>query len=159
MPLQFEWDSSKARSNRAKHGVSFTEASTVFGDNLSLTIPDTLHSDYEERFVIIGRSKRDRLLVVVHTEDNGSVRIISARAATSRERADYEGGDMVSDMREEYDFSNGIRGKYAAGYTEGTNLVALEPDVAAAFPDAETVNRALRELIEIARRENQRMPQ
>ena len=55
MPLNFEWDEQKAAQNRKKHGVSFEEASTVFTDSLSLAIPDPLHSEGEERFVIIGR--------------------------------------------------------------------------------------------------------
>lgn len=159
MALTFDWDTAKAESNISKHGVSFLEAASVSSDNLSLTIPDRQHSDYEEHFVLVGRSGRGRLLVVVHTEHNDVIRIISVRVATRRERGTYEDGDVVKEMREEYDFSGGIRGKYAARYAEGTNLVALEPDVAEAFPDGEAVNRALRELMEIARRESHRTPQ
>lgn len=92
MGLIFEWDEKKARRNISKHGVSFEEASTVFGDVLSLTVPDPLHSTEEERFVIIGRSDRGRLLVVVHTERTERLRIISARMATLRERRNYEEG-------------------------------------------------------------------
>ena len=68
MPLGFEWDDDKAESNLAKHGVSFEEAATVFSDPLSLTIPDPAHSQAEDRFIIIGRSHQQKLLVVVHTE-------------------------------------------------------------------------------------------
>ena len=92
MSLQFEWDSTKARSNIAKHRVSFDEASTVFQDGLSITISDPLHSANEERFVMIGHSCRNRLLVVVHVERGDRIRIISARAATRRERRNYEEG-------------------------------------------------------------------
>lgn len=88
--LDFEWDNHKAATNRAKHGVSFAEASTVFGDPLSLTIPDPAHSDVEERFIILGHSHQQRLLVVVHTERGDNVRIISARRASNRERKTYE---------------------------------------------------------------------
>ncbi|MBM4020049.1 MAG: BrnT family toxin [Planctomycetes bacterium] len=90
MALAFEWDANKARANRAKHGVSFDEASTAFGDPLSITISDPLHSEDEERFVLIGRSLRNRLLVVVHTERGDRIRIISARPATRSERLRYE---------------------------------------------------------------------
>ncbi len=91
--LRFEWDSEKARSNRKKHGVSFEEASTVFGDPHSMTIPDPLHSIYEDRFVIIGLSYRLRtVVVVVHTENGNAVRIISAREASRHEKAIYEEG-------------------------------------------------------------------
>jgi uncharacterized DUF497 family protein len=92
MGLRFEWDPRKAARNLAKHGVSFDEASTVFSDSLSLTIPDPDHSDEEERCVIIGESHRRRLLVVVHTEEEEAVRIISAREADRGEREKYEEG-------------------------------------------------------------------
>lgn len=68
MELRFEWDEAKSRSNRDKYGVSFPEAATVFGDPLSVLIPDPIHSEQEERFALLGRSQRQRLLVVVHTE-------------------------------------------------------------------------------------------
>ena len=90
MPLDFEWDDQKAKVNALKHGVTFEEASTVFGDPLSLTIPDPAHSQFEQRFVIIGHSHQRKLLVVVHTERGDSIRIISARRATRRERKTYE---------------------------------------------------------------------
>ena len=90
MPLLFEWDPNKARSNSAKHGVSFDEASTAFEDALSVTIPDPLHSEDEERFVLLGHSHLNRLLVVVHTDRGDRIRIISARPATRKERIRYE---------------------------------------------------------------------
>jgi uncharacterized DUF497 family protein len=88
--LAFRWDRRKAASNLEKHGVSFEEAASVFGDPLSLTIPDPGHSEDETRFVIVGESPRGRLLVVVHAEDQGTIRVISARAATPSERRSYE---------------------------------------------------------------------
>ncbi|NTW68942.1 MAG: BrnT family toxin [Chlorobiaceae bacterium] len=88
--LSFEWDSQKALSNEQKHGISFVEASTVFGDSLSLTLHDPLHSENEERFVVIGTSHKNRLLIVVHTERGDDIRIISARKATKNERLQYE---------------------------------------------------------------------
>ena len=90
MELLFEWDPGKAHRNIEKHGVSFDEASTAFADPLSRTIDDPLHSEDEERFVLIGRSHRDRLLVVVHTERGDRIRIISARIASNRERRQHE---------------------------------------------------------------------
>jgi len=89
MALTFEWDTNKARWNLAKHGVSFEESSTVFGDPRSLTIPDPVHSKVEERFVTIGTSHRGKLLVV-NTERGDNIRIISARVASRRERKSYE---------------------------------------------------------------------
>jgi uncharacterized DUF497 family protein len=85
-----EWDPNKAKQNLSKHGVSFEEAATIFEDPLSSTIDDPLHSEAEERFIIIGNSRQNRLLVVVHTDRGERIRIISARLATNRERVKYE---------------------------------------------------------------------
>lgn len=90
MALVFEWDLNKAKNNIRKHGVAFEEASTVFGDSLSITILDPMHSESEERFVTIGSSIRNRILVVVHTDRQDNIRIISARKANSKERKNYE---------------------------------------------------------------------
>ena len=91
--LLFEWDPQKAQINQEKHGVSFDEASTTFGDPLSLTIEDPLHSSDEERFVHIGLSHKNRILIVVHTERGDNIRIVSARKATKRERKHYENNE------------------------------------------------------------------
>ncbi|GFP20797.1 uncharacterized protein HKBW3S43_01253 [Candidatus Hakubella thermalkaliphila] len=94
MGLTFEWDEKKARQNLKKHGVSFEEAATVFGDPLSMTIDDPLHSTSDqERYVTIGQSYRRRTLVVVHCDRKESIRIISTRVATPRERKTYEEGE------------------------------------------------------------------
>jgi uncharacterized DUF497 family protein len=87
--LDFEWDPRKAVINRQKHGVSFEEASTVFGDELAASFPDPDHSDWEERLITIGMSAQKRLLMVSHTERNGRIRLISARELTRRERRTY----------------------------------------------------------------------
>jgi len=92
MGLAFEWDESKATANAHKHGVTFAEASTVFADPLSLTIYDPVHSDDEDRYIILGETQQHRLLVVAFTDRDDRTRIISARAATRRERKDYEKG-------------------------------------------------------------------
>jgi hypothetical protein len=93
MSVTVEWDPLKAKINRRKHGVTFEEAATVFSDILSITIPDPLHSRTEERFVIMGQSSQHRLLVVVHTDHDDRIRIISARTATMQERITYEEND------------------------------------------------------------------
>jgi uncharacterized DUF497 family protein len=77
--MDFEWDSRKADINSKKHGVSFDEAATVFGDFLSFTYPDAEHSILEERFIIIGLSSKNRILVISHTQYGEGIRIISAR--------------------------------------------------------------------------------
>ena len=101
--------------NERKHGISFEEASTAFGNNLSITIEDTLHSEDENRLILIG------VLIM---------------------KKEYE-------MLPEYDFSNGIRGKYAKQYKEGLNIVKIDRDISKVFPDTKSVNEALRTLIHL----------
>jgi uncharacterized DUF497 family protein len=89
--VNFEWDPGKARQNRRKHRVSFQEAATVFGDPLAVTYSDPDHSLSEQRFITIGMSGAGKVLMVAHSDHNEeSVRIISARKATQREREHYE---------------------------------------------------------------------
>ena len=88
--MRFEWDRRKATRNLARHGVSFQEAATVFGDPLAMTYFDPDHSDDEDRFLTFGHSKSKRLLVISHTDRGEYTRIISARTATRRERKQYE---------------------------------------------------------------------
>jgi len=91
--VEFEWDPEKAAANVRRRRVSFNEAATVLEDPLSTTFPDEAHSEGEMRFVTVGVSQRGRLLVVAHTERNDTIRIISARRATRREREFYEQGN------------------------------------------------------------------
>ena len=90
MGILFEWNEKKAAKNRLKHGVSFEEASTAFGDPLSITIEDPLHSEDENRLVLIGKSEWFNTLVVVHIEKKDTIRIISARKAGKKEARAYE---------------------------------------------------------------------
>lgn len=91
--MEFEWDSDKARANESKHGVAFPEAATVFGDPLAVTFDDPLHSADEDRYLTIGLSAAGRVLIVSHTDRDGTTRIISARVASPGERKGYENGD------------------------------------------------------------------
>jgi hypothetical protein len=88
--LRFEWDPQKAARNLVKPGVSFEEAATVFGDPLGRIASDPRHSADEERFVLLGLSRRRRLLAIMFAERGQGIRLISARRATRRERRDYE---------------------------------------------------------------------
>lgn len=90
MGYNFEWDPEKAEANLSKHGVSFEEAATAFGDPLSMNMSDPDHSENEQRFIVLGMSDRYRLLVVSYTERPPRARIISARLATRHERKQYE---------------------------------------------------------------------
>ena len=90
--MDFEWDEDKADENLRKHGVSFSEAMTVFADPLSLTGYDPEHSDDEDRYITMGESADNRLLVISHVDRGEDIRIVSAREATRAERRDYEDG-------------------------------------------------------------------
>ena len=92
--MEFEWDDAKAETNERKHGVSFSEAMTVFADELAITGFDPRHSVDEDRYLTMGMSTTGHLLVVSHTDRGDAVRIISAREATRRERKDYEDGNF-----------------------------------------------------------------
>lgn len=89
-PQSILWDPAKALHNKTKHGVDFEEAATVFRDPLLLVQPDLEHSQEEERWIALGKSVRQLLLVVVHTEGEQTIRLISARKAEPRERRRYE---------------------------------------------------------------------
>jgi hypothetical protein len=92
MELRFEWDELKAADNYRKHGVRFEEGATIFQDTLSITIDDPDHSTDEQRYIDIGTSEDDRVLVVSYTERGTNIRIISCREATRKERRQYEEG-------------------------------------------------------------------
>jgi uncharacterized protein len=153
--MRFEWDPRKAAANRRKHGVSFEDAATAVRDTLAATGDDPDHSLDEDRFVTFGVSTQGRLLAVAHTEREGVIRIITARAPRDRsEKSMKKANSRVKDeLRKEYrraDFGKMIRGKYAGRTAVATNVVVLDPEVAKAFPNDRTVNDALRSLIKIA---------
>jgi len=90
--VNFVWDPKKASANKQKHGVSFAEAATVFGDPLAITFPDPDHSTNERRYLAVGMSQSGRVLMVAYTDRDDDIRIISARRATRPERKFYEEG-------------------------------------------------------------------
>jgi len=92
LELTFEWHEGKAKESLKKHKFSFEEAKTIFGDPFLMTYPDLDHSESEQRYINIGTSSKDRLLVVIHTERGENIRIISCRKAITRERTVYEEG-------------------------------------------------------------------
>ncbi len=178
MKLIFDWDARKDRANLKKHKIRFDEAKTIFLDPYVMTYPDKFHSDYEERYISIGYSTRNRILLAVHTEyeqeeDTLVIRIISSRKATPEERKNMKKTKTNDDeMLEEYDFTGmkGVRGKYHEAYKKGHTVriheddgtvsihhytledgaVLLEPDIRPYFPTSESVNEVLRSLIQLA---------
>jgi hypothetical protein len=161
MKATVEWDPAKARTNRRKHGVAFEEAATVFNDPLSSTISDPLHSETEERFIIVGQSIQGRLLVVVHTDledvipSSVPVWLTRTKGRPMKKQVETE---RDPDLLDDYDFSQGVRGKYVQRFAQGSNVVVLSPDVAEIFPDSESVNTALRLLVEVAGRSIGKVP-
>lgn len=95
MATRFEWDEAKAEANLHNHGVSFDEAQTVFLDEWAVIYPDPDHSVREERLLIVGTSKKQRLLIVSFTERGKNIRLISARKVTRAERKKYEEEDLA----------------------------------------------------------------
>jgi uncharacterized DUF497 family protein len=149
---KFEWDKQKAEANRKKHGVMFEEGITVFGDPLSLNMPDPDHSEAEQRYIVMGFSDRYRLLVVCYTEidikpESSALvkrRVLKERAMKKSSSKSKTRRTDEDTMRPEYDFSKATRGVTAARYAEGTNVVLLDADVLEIFPNARAVNEALR---------------
>ena len=128
MPVTFEWDSRKARPNLVKHGVAFEEASTIFGDPLSLTISDPDHSLREERYITVGKAFTGNcsLLSILN---EAIIFVLSAQGRPAEESASFmkksSNKSAQKQMCEEYDFSRGERGKYARRYAQGTNVIVL----------------------------------
>lgn len=163
--MNFEWDPDKAALNRRKHRVSFHEAATVFGDPLAITYQDPDHSISEQRFITVGMSSSGRVVMVATwtamrtSESSAPGRQRRTNASTMKKTSEKH--SRRDELRREYDLSQlkgGIRGKYAARYRAGTNLVLLSPDVAKYFPDEQSVNTVLRALIRVAKSPRRRAP-
>lgn len=94
--IEFEWNQSKAISNKKKHNVSFEEAQSVFYDDFAVQFYDEENSETEDRFLMLGLSNESKLLLVCHCEkeEGNIIRIISARKATKNESKLYEGGSL-----------------------------------------------------------------
>lgn len=148
---RFEWDDAKAKYNEEKHGVAFNLAEQIFDDPLSITSRDRFNSDAEDRYVTIGETLFSEALVVTYAERGDRIRIISARRATRSEKRRYMKKDFdtlndLDDIQPEYDFSDGVRGKY---YRPGKTIIrmTIDEDVARYFWSSELINAALRQLI------------
>jgi len=158
MALLFEWDPGKARRNLTIHGVSFDEASTAFRDPLSKTIDDPCMLKMKSAsFYLASPIEIACWSLCIPNGATGSDS--SARGLQPQEKG--SGMKRVKndpDILEEYDFSGGVRGKYATRYAEGTNVVVIDPDVAEYFPDHDAVNEALRGLAAILKRRRKAEP-
>ena len=134
--MQFKWDSAKAGANLSKHGVSFDEAKTLLDDPLYVDVYDPDHSDGEDRYIIIGRSRQGWLLIVSYTKRNDTMRIITSREITRRseKRMKKVETGIDDEFRPEYDLMSLRVRKLGPGRkTFGGSLVRLEPDVAEVF--------------------------
>jgi uncharacterized DUF497 family protein len=137
--------------NQRKHGVSFTEALTVFNDLLHVVVGDAEHSDHENRYLAVGETEEGRVIVLSYTIRDDQPWPISARVAERRERRLYMDGDELRDedeMLPYYDFSKGIRGLHYRGPRPPYVVqYAIDEDIAAYFPTDADVNNALRTII------------
>ena len=162
--MKFEWDKNKEKLNIQKHGVTFEQASYVFTDQFALNKYDDEHSKDEDRWVILGKSLNETLLLVVHTfRDNNNiefVRIISARKATKKETNISK---KVSIMKDEYDFTNAEQGKFYRPIEELDIPIYLDNEVknfffknlkekASDFSLNNIVNSLIKQDIEISKR-------
>lgn len=160
--MLFDWDKNKAVTNLTKHKVSFEEAATVFGDPLSDTYDDPDNSLDEVRFFSLLGNWRKAGFCLFRTpmtaRQFGSSVLENRHAENVNHLKKKKNKNEGDEMRPEYDLSQlkgKVRGKYVERYEAGTNLVKLESDVQAAFPDSGSVNDALRMLLKVARRQTQ----
>lgn len=152
--MKFEWDPVKAHANDRKHGITFDEASTVFGDVLSVSGRGLEHSGGENRFVTFVY----RVKGVFWLSPTPTVLVLSASSAPAlqperRNEFMKKANIEVDEMRAEYtraDLGPLVRGKYAARYAKATNIVVIDPALTKAFPNNEAVNDALRGLLAVA---------
>jgi len=128
--MRFSWDPNKDLLNQQDHGITFQEATTVSGDSLAVIVSDPDHSIGEQRFITIGQFALFRL---------AEPQLMNAKTMKRRTRE--------PEMRAEYDFSGGVRGKYYQRYMESSDIVVLEPDVHKRFKNSSAVNKALCSLI------------
>src|SRR6266850_1958079 len=145
--MRFSWDPNKDRLNQRDHGITFQEATTVFGDSLAVTVSDPDHSIGEERFITIGHpAPADSSSCAI---SNKGIPFALFRLAEPQlmNAKTMKRKTKESEMRAEYDFSGGVRGKYYRRYMESSNVVVLEPDVHKRFKNSSAVNKALRSLI------------
>lgn len=151
----YEWDIQKAADNVVKHSVTFDEAATTFDDPLAAFFDDVLHSENKDRYLLVGFSSQNRLLFVSHTAGtNGTIRIVSARLATERERENMNEKMLDNDdLLPEYDLDY-CRAKpnpyvkHREAVSASPLTVKIDADVAAVFTSADTVNAVPRALIQ-----------
>jgi hypothetical protein len=152
--MRFLWDPRKAASNQRKHGVGFQEATTVFDDSLSVTVPDPTTPWPRSAFcclacrIVGGCSSWPIPSRASRSESSARGEQIAGREESMKKKRARQRADRDT-MRPHYDFRGGVRGKYVSRYRAGTNVVVLDPDVAAVFSSALAVNRALRTLLEV----------
>jgi uncharacterized DUF497 family protein len=156
--MEVTWDPRKAVANRRKHKVSFEEAVTSLADPLAITGADPDHSVGEARWITFGFSNRQRLLAVSRARTRATPFASLARGRRhaqnvgSMKKARSRANDELRRSYKRSDFPDGfVRGKYAARFAAGSNVVVLSPENAAVFPTSEAVNEALNGLVRVAK--------
>ena len=154
--MRFEWDSAKAARNLRKHGVSFEEAVSVFYDPLAATGADPDHSEDEERFVTFGLRRLDAscpYLIASAGKQSASLALVPQHR--QKDAFMKKAKSSSDELRAEYtrsDFKKLERGKYYERVKESSNVVVLDAEVAAVFPNSDAVNEALHSLIKVGSR-------
>jgi uncharacterized DUF497 family protein len=150
---ELSWDSTKAEINLDKHGVSFKEAAEALNDGLAMVRPDHAHSEYENRYILIGETIESRMITVVFTFRGDDARIISARTSTSAERRKHMSSKTVirdaprkPEMLDEYGLFDGWQ-QNPFQFRKAASAIFLDPDVAAVYVTSAEVNEALRSLM------------
>jgi hypothetical protein len=152
--VDFEWDPEKEKRNIAKHGVSFAEAMTVFADPLELMIANPVHSttEFDLSAWVYHRPAACWLWLTPSAVSAFGSSVRGPQPQESKSSMNQAPNpDQEDDLRPEYDFSGGVRGKHHEAHRKGTNVVFLDPDIAQVFRDSESVNGALRLLLELAK--------
>ena len=151
--MRFEWDPTKAAQNLRKHRVSFQEVVSIFYDPLASTGADPDHSEAEQRFATFGISSAGRLLVVAHTEETKrfalSALVTQLRVKGVSTKKTKASSDELRPQYKRSDFKKLERGKYYERVKESSNVVILDPNIAAVFPNSAEVNKALHSLMKV----------
>jgi hypothetical protein len=161
MKVNVEWDPTKARINHRKHSVTFEEATTAFTDPLSSTFLIRCIPKMKNGSSLLGNPFNSGCWwLCIPTEEiafASSARVLPTHTKGKPMKKQVE-IERDPDMLDNYDFSQGVRGKYVHRFAQGSNVVVLSPDVSEIFPDSESVNNALRMLVEIAGRSTGKVP-
>ena len=148
--FKFEWDDQKAASNLLKHGVSFDEAVSVFGDSLALTFLDADHTEVEDRSrTMESQAKHGFLWLSIQSAVAAFESSVQERQLDMKKASMKMVDQDIPELKREQ-LGKGVRGKYLKHFMQGSNVVVLQPEIQKAFPTSEAVNKALASMLAFA---------